>query len=121
MRNDGCRTDRRGYPKASWKPVLLGPPQGFRQKLALDLRRLWAFLEVTQQETLNEYKDKELKTALPKQIARDIETFGIIKVLRENVNVDNIHVSLFYPKPSAADSEASNQKDCRNTTVLFCF
>ena len=87
-----------------------GQSKDFDKKLALDLRRLWAFLEATQQEVLDEYKGKELKTALPKQIARDIETFGIIKVLREGVDVDNIHVSLFYPKPSAADSEASKQK-----------
>ena len=95
-----------------------GQPKDFDKKLALDLRRLWAFLEATQQDVLNEYKGKELKTALPKQIARDIETFGVIKVLREGVDVDNIHVSLFYPKPSAADSEVSKQKYAQNQFSL---
>ena len=95
-----------------------GQPKDFDKKLALDLRRLWAFLEATQQDTLNEYKGKELKTALPKQIAKDIETFGVIKVLREGVDVDNIHVSLFYPKPSAADSETSKLKYAQNQFSL---
>ena len=95
-----------------------GQPKDFDKKLALDLRRLWAFLEATQQDVLDEYKGKELKTALPKQIARDIETFGIIKVLREGVDVDNIHVSLFYPKPSAADSETSKLKYAQNQFSL---
>ena len=95
-----------------------GQSKDFDKKLALDLRRLWAFLEATQQEVLDEYKGKELKTALPKQIARDIETFGIIKVLREGVDVDNIHVSLFYPKPSAADSETSKLKYAQNQFSL---
>ena len=95
-----------------------GKSKDFDKKLALDLRRLWAFLEATQQEVLDEYKGKELKTALPKQIARDIETFGIIKVLREGVDVDNIHVSLFYPKPSAADSETSKLKYAQNQFSL---
>ena len=95
-----------------------GQPKDFDKKLALDLRRLWAFLEATQQEVLNEYKGKELRTALPKQISRDIETFGVIKVLREGVDVDNIHVSLFYPKPSAADSETSKLKYAQNQFSL---
>ena len=95
-----------------------GQSKEFDKKLAIDLRRLWAFLEATQQDTLNEYKGKDLKATLPKQIARDIEIFGVIKVLREGVDVDNIHVSLFYPKPSAADSEASKQKYAQNQFSL---
>ncbi len=95
-----------------------GQPKDMDKKLAIDLRRLWAFLEATQQPTLDEYKGKDLKTELPKRIAKDIETFGIIKVLREGVSVDNIHLSLFYPKPSAADSEASKQKYAQNQFSL---
>ncbi len=95
-----------------------GQPKDFDKKLALDLRRLWNFLETTQQKELDDYKGKDLKASLPKQIAKDIETFGLIKVLREGVDVDNIHVSLFYPKPSAADSEASKQKYAQNQFSL---
>ena len=95
-----------------------GQPKDFDKKLALNLKRLWNFLETSQPEALNDYKGKDLKTSLPKQIAKDIETFGLIKVLREGVDVDNIHVSLFYPKPSAADSEASKQKYAQNQFSL---
>ena len=95
-----------------------GQPKDFDKKLALNLKRLWNFLETTQQKELDDYKGKDLKASLPKQIAKDIETFGPIKVLREGVDVDNIHVSLFYPKPSAADSEASKQKYAQNQFSL---
>ena len=95
-----------------------GQPKDFDKKLALNLKRLWNFLETTQQKELDDYKGKDLKASLPKQIAKDIETFGLIKVLREGVDVDNIHVSLFYPKPSAADSEASKQKYAQNQFSL---
>lgn len=88
------------------------------KKLAIDLRRLWAFLESTQQNVLDEYKGKDLKSELPKRISKDIETFGVIKVLREGVDVDNIHLSLFYPKPSAADSETSKLKYAQNQFSL---
>ena len=95
-----------------------GQPKDFDKKLVLNLKRLWNFLETTQQKELDDYKGKDLKASLPKQIAKDIETFGLIKVLREGVDVDNIHVSLFYPKPSAADSEASKQKYAQNQFSL---
>ena len=95
-----------------------GQPKDMDKKLAIDLRRLWAFLEASQKETLNEYKGKDLKSELPKRIAKEVETFGIIKVLREGVDVDNIHVTLFYPKPSAADSEVSKRKYAQNQFSL---
>lgn len=95
-----------------------GLPKDMDKKLAIDLRRLWAFLESTQNDVLKEYKGKDLKTELPKRISKDIETFGVIKVLREGVDVDNIHLSLFYPKPSAADSEASKLKYTQNQFSL---
>ena len=95
-----------------------GLPKDMDKKLAIDLRRLWAFLESTQQNVLDEYKGKDLKTELPKRISKDIETFGVIKVLREGVDVDNIHLSLFYPKPSAADSETSKLKYAQNQFSL---
>ena len=95
-----------------------GLPKDMDKKLAIDQRRLWAFLESTQQNVLDEYKGKDLKSELPKRISKDIETFGVIKVLREGVDVDNIHLSLFYPKPSAADSETSKLKYAQNQFSL---
>ena len=95
-----------------------GLPKDMDKKLAIDLRRLWAFLESTQHEVLKEYKGKDLKSELPKRISKDIETFGVIKALREGVDVDNIHLSLFFPKPSAADSETSKLKYAQNQFSL---
>lgn len=91
-----------------------GMPKDMDKKLAIDLRRLWNFLGSTQQNVLDEYKGKDLKSELPKQIAKEVETFGIIKVLREGVDVSNIHLSLFYPKPSVADSVVSKKKYVQN-------
>lgn len=91
-----------------------GSPKDFDKKTALDLRRLWAFLQASQPDVLADYKGKDLKAAIPNQIAKAIETFGVIEVLRKGVDIDNIHLSLFYPKPTAADSEASKQKYAQN-------
>ena len=95
-----------------------GQSKDMDKKLAIDIRRMWAFLKATQKEALDDFKGKDLMSALPKQIAKEVDTFGIVKVLREGVDVDNIHVSLFYPKPSAADSEASKLKYAQNQFSL---
>lgn len=91
-----------------------GKPSDFEKKVALDQRRLWSFLEATQQEELDKYVGKDLKASLEKQIDSDIRTFGIIQVLRKGVELNNIKVSLFYPKPSAADSELSKKQYASN-------
>lgn len=95
-----------------------GLPADLDKKTAIDLRRLWSFLKSTQQEILDDYKGRDLKDALPKQLSRAVETFGIIRVLKEGVDVDNIHLTLFYPKPSSSDSEASWHKYRKNQFSL---
>ena len=84
-----------------------GSPKDFDKKVALDQRRLWSFLRTTQQEELDKYVGKDLVLDVERRIDNDIRTFGIIQVLRKGIEVNNIKLALFYPKPSAADSEIS--------------
>lgn len=91
-----------------------GRPKDMPSKLAIDTRRLWSFLESSQKDVLADYRGKDLKTAVERQIGSDITNFGIIKLLREGIDVDNIHLSLFFPKPSPADSKASHAKYAKN-------
>ena len=96
-----------------------GQPKDLDKKLALDLRRLWSFLETTQADTLKQYKGgKSVRDAVPAEINRQITTKGVIDVLRKGIDLDNIHLDLFYPKPSAADSQASHDKWARNQFSL---
>lgn len=91
-----------------------GIPDDFEKKVALDQRRRWSFLEATQQEELDKYVGKDLKADIVKQIDFDIKTFGIIQLLRKGVEINNIKLTLFYPKPSAADSELSKKQYATN-------
>ena len=86
-----------------------GQPKDMDKTLALDIRRLWSFLKTTQQNTLDSYRGRDLQTSLPKQLSKAIETQGVIDVIRKGLDVDNIHLTLFYPKPTAADSEESHR------------
>ena len=54
-----------------------GQPKDMDKTLAIDLSRLWSFLENTQKEVLESYKGKDLKVELPKRVSKEIETFGI--------------------------------------------
>jgi len=90
-----------------------GVPKDMDKKVALDQRRLWSFLESTQKDELDKFVGKDLQSSVEKQIDSDIKTFGIIQVLRKGVELNNIKLTLFYPKPSAADS-AQSKKDYAN-------
>lgn len=90
------------------------PKDMTEKKFAFDMRRLWSFLKNSQQEVLEDYKGRSIETELPKQLSKAIDTFGIVDVLRKGVNIDNIHINLFYPKPSASDSELSKRKYTQN-------
>ena len=91
-----------------------GRPSDFDKTLAFDMRRLWSFLETTQGDIIAEYKGGDPKVEIPKQISRFIKNFGVIDALRKGVDVDNIHLTMFYPKPSPSDSEASKEKYAKN-------
>lgn len=96
------------------KQYYWGLPGDFDKKVALDQRRLWSFLEATQKEELDKYVGKDLKADIVKQIDSDIKTFGIIQLLRKGVEINNIKLTLFYPKPSVADSELSKKQYATN-------
>ena len=107
--NDDIDAQHPGADQYYW-----GRPKDMPSKLAIDTRRLWSFLESSQKDVLAEYRGKDLKAAVERQISSDITNFGIIKLLREGIDVDNIHLTLFFPKPSPADSKASHAKYARN-------
>ena len=96
-----------------------GQPNDMKvKKLALDMRRLWSFLEATQQDELSKYVGSDLKGEVSRKISKDIETFGVIQVLKHPVEFQAMKLSLFYPKPSAADSRASWEKYHQNQFSL---
>ena len=107
--NDDIDAQNPGVDQYYW-----GRPKDMPSKLAIDTRRLWSFLESSQKDALADYRGKDLKAAVERQISSDITNFGIIKLLREGIDVDNIHLTLFFPKPSPADSKASHAKYAKN-------
>lgn len=90
-----------------------GRPADFNKDVALDTRRLWSFLEATQRSRLNEWHGRgEMRERIQKEIKRQIETRGTLELLRKGLEVDNLQgenrLRLFYPRPTAADSDESH-------------
>lgn len=100
-----------------------GIPKDFDSRLAVDTRRLWAFLESTQADTLAKWRGRgSLRENVMKEIKRSVESRGILEVLRKGIEVDNLRdnnkLRLFYPRPSAADSAESHRLYAANQFSL---
>ena len=97
-----------------------GLPKDFLNREAVDERRLWSFLESTQQDLLAEWQGRggSVKDAVIKELKRTIESRGILDVLRNGLEVDNLQgakkLRLFFAKPSASDSRESHAKYAAN-------
>lgn len=91
-----------------------GRPDDFDKTLGFDMRRLWAFLESTQLDRLQNIKGRDYKECVPKTISKSIDNRGIIDVLRNGVDVENEHLELFFAKPSASDSLQSHENYKKN-------
>ena len=88
-----------------------GSPKDFDKRLAIDTRRLWHFLHATQQQELDAYQGTDMQKDIPQSIAHEIETRGIVDVLRRGVEVgsNKIRLKLFYALPSPSDSREAHR------------
>lgn len=97
-----------------------GLPKDFLSREAVDERRLWSFLTATQADLLAEWRGRggSVKEAVIKELKRSIESRGVIDILKNGLEVDNLQgpkkLRLFFPKPTAADSAESHAKYASN-------
>ena len=82
------------------------------KEIAIDTRRFWSFLETSQKDKLEKWVGRgNMRDNVQKELKRKIETVGILDVLRNGLEVDNLRrenkLILFYPRPSMADSDKS--------------
>ena len=84
----------------------LGLPEDFNAKLAIDEYRLFDFLKTTQKEELEKLqKQSDWKLKILERIDRMIKKYGIIRLFRKGLDVDDAHFTLMYPLPLASSSE----------------
>jgi type I restriction enzyme R subunit len=85
----------------------MGSPNDFDAKYAIDRQRFWNFLEATQAEELDKLKrSPDWRAKVLERLDRLVRKFGVLRVLRKGLEVDDAHLTLFYQLPLASSSEA---------------
>ncbi len=85
----------------------LGDALDFDKNYALDTFRFWNFLQATQAKELAKlqvYGDWKLK--ILERYDRMVKKYGVLRVLKKGLDVDNAHFTLFYEAPSASSAQA---------------
>ena len=89
----------------------LGFPNDFNKTYALDEKRFWHFLASTQEEELEKLKrDPQYKLKIIQRLDKMIKKYGILKLLRKGLDVDNAHFSLLYVTPLASSSKQTKEQ-----------
>jgi type I restriction enzyme R subunit len=83
----------------------LGKANDFNPKYALDENRFWHFLENTQKEELNKLKRAaDWKLKILERFDRMVKKYGILRLLRKGLEVEDAHFTLLYQLPMASSS-----------------
>ena len=83
-----------------------GIPNNFNKEYAIDEKRFWHFLETTQENELDKLKrDPQYKLKIIQRLDRMIKKYGILKLLRKGLDVDDAHFTLLYVAPLSSSSE----------------
>ena len=85
----------------------IGYAKDFNAKYAIDEVRFWHFLENTQKEELEKLqKQNDWKLKILERLDRMIKKYGILRILRKGLDVDDAHFIFFYELPLASSSES---------------
>ncbi|UJP64806.1 type I restriction endonuclease subunit R [Mongoliitalea daihaiensis] len=84
----------------------MGHANDFNAKYALDENRFWHFLENTQKEELNKLKRAaDWKLKILERFDRMVKKYGILRLLRKGLEVEDAHFTLLYQLPMASSSQ----------------
>lgn len=84
---------------------LVGDSAHFNATFAIDEVRFWHFLHATQREELAKLqRAPDWKRKILERYDRIVQKYGLLRVLRKGLEVDDAHFTLFYQWPMASSS-----------------
>lgn len=84
----------------------IGDTNDFNAKYALDETRFWHFLEATQKEELEKLqRAADWKLKILQRYDRMVKKYGILRLLRKGLEVEDAHFTLLYQVPMASSSQ----------------
>jgi type I restriction enzyme, R subunit len=85
----------------------IGDTNDFNPKYAIDEARFWHFLEATQKEELEKLqRSADWKLKILERYDRMIKKYGILRLLRKGLEVEDAHFTLLYQLPMASSSQS---------------
>jgi len=88
----------------------MGDKSKFNAKYAIDEERFWHFLESTQKEELDKLqRQNDWKLKILERLDRMTKKNGTLSILRKGLDVDDVHLTLFYELPLASSSDKVKQ------------
>ncbi|MFZ1790553.1 MAG: type I restriction endonuclease subunit R [Saprospiraceae bacterium] len=85
----------------------MGEANDFDSKYAIDQTRFWHFLQETQNEELVKLqRSADWKLKILERYDRMVKKYGILRLLRKGLEVEDAHFTLFYQLPMASSSQA---------------
>jgi len=94
----------------------LGLAQDFNAQYAIDEKCLWEFLGKTQNEELEKLRKtgSDWQRKVLERFDRMIKKYGLLRLLKKGLSVDDAHLHLMYPAPLASSSEKVKQNFSKN-------
>ena len=84
----------------------VGNPSDFNKKFAIDEVRFWDFLKKTQTDELEKLKrESNWKLKILDRLDKLIKKYGVLRILRKGLSVDDAHFTLFYVYPLQNSSQ----------------
>jgi len=85
----------------------IGDTNDFNPKYAVDETRFWHFLEATQKEELDKLqRSPDWKLKILERYDRLVKKYGILRLLRKGLQVEDAHFTLLYQLPLASSSKS---------------
>ncbi len=98
--------ERQELPRAG-NGYYIGASADFNAEYAIDITRLWDFLETTQPlEMAKLQKNPQYKLLILQMLDRRIKKHGVLRLLKKGLEVDDAHFTLMYVSPLASSSQA---------------
>lgn len=92
-----------------------GENKDFNKNYAIDEKRFWDFLETTQADELEKLKrDPQYKLKIIQRLDRMIKKYGILRILKKGLDVDDAHFKLFFIAPLASSGQELQKRFASN-------
>ena len=93
----------------------MGFADDFDPQYAIDTVRFWSFLENTQKEELEKLqRSSDWKLKIIQRLDRMVKKFGLLRILRKGLEVEDAHFTMLYPLPLASSGKTIQENFQRN-------